>query len=78
MLEISEYSESAKKEIKETETLFYKKALSKKRPKEIWKTIYQILNPSQTWVKENKTNQKIISTQQLHDLLMENVSHQGN
>ncbi len=35
-----------KKHIRNTKTNFYKKALSSKRPKEVWNTIYRILNPN--------------------------------
>ena len=35
-----------KKHIHNTKTNFYKKALSSKRPKEVWNTIYRILNPN--------------------------------
>lgn len=41
----------SQKKIKKTKTLPYKKALSK-CPREIWKTITILLNPSQTRLKE--------------------------
>ena len=36
-----------KKDIRTAKANFYKKALSSKRPKEVWNTIHRILNPSQ-------------------------------
>lgn len=50
--------------IKQTKTMFYRKALSANRPKEIWKTINRILNPPPNRIKEdpNKLNNHFNST----------------
>lgn len=54
---------SQKREIKKTKILFYKKVWSSKHPEEIWKTIYLILIPSQTRVKNaNKLNANFNTT----------------
>ena len=57
-----------KSKIKNAKRNFYQKALSSRRPKEVWKTIHRILNPDRSPLKEdpNKLNEQFNTIQPLN------------